>query len=223
MAKIIDLSMPIKPHWRWRTELIRRKAHERGDMFQASEFTISCHGYTHVDAPVHFVPGGKSLDEIPLEAWIGEAVVVDLVHIGPEEAITAAELEEHGQSVRGGDFVLLRTAWDARCDWETREFWSRAPYLVRDGAEWLVGRSVSGVGFDFPSDYAVRDEVLSPGRRRRREEWAVHDVFLPRDVRVVEYLVNLGAITRERVQLFIAPLKLEGADGAPARVFALEG
>lgn len=223
MVKIIDLTLPVKPHWRWGTELERRKAHESGDLFQVSQFTISCHGYTHVDAPVHFVPGGKTLDQIPLDAWMGEAVVVDLRYIGPEEGITAEELERHGQSIRRGDFVLLNTGWDNRCDWETSEFWSRAPYLERGGAEWLVNRGIKGIGCDFPADYPIRDEILNPGRRRDRGEWAVHDVFLSRDMRVMEYVVNLSAITQERVQLFVAPLKLEGADGSPARVFVLEG
>ncbi len=222
MARIIDLSLPVKPHWRWGTKLERTRTHEQGDLFQVSVFSMSCHWYTHVDAPAHFVPGGRPLDQISLDVWVGEAVVVDLTHIGPEERVTAGELECSGQSIRKGDFALLRTGWDAKCDWETKEFWSRAPYLTREGAEWLVSRGVKGIGCDFPADYPVRDEVLSPGRKRERAEWAVHEVFLANDIPMVEYLVNLGAISRERVRLFVAPLKLEGADGAPARVFALE-
>src|SRR5438128_1694507 len=55
--RIVDLSFPIRPHFRWKVELKLSKSHAAGDVFQSTVLTVACHAYTHVDAPVHFLPG----------------------------------------------------------------------------------------------------------------------------------------------------------------------
>ncbi|MGH7331142.1 MAG: cyclase family protein [Candidatus Rokuibacteriota bacterium] len=109
--KIIDLSFPIRPHFRWTVAREIRSSHARGDNFESSVMTLACHAYTHVDAPRHFLPGARSITDMPVDQWVGEAAVVDLTHLGPNGEVTAADLESRARHVRAGDIVLLRTDW----------------------------------------------------------------------------------------------------------------
>jgi kynurenine formamidase len=124
--RIVDLSHPIRPHFRWNLEPEVGASHARGDHFQVTVLTLGCHAFTHVDAPVHFLPGGRHIAEVPVDRWVGEAAVVDLTQIGANTEVTDAVLERQAQHVRGGDIVLLRTDWPKRVSVETEGFWRRA-------------------------------------------------------------------------------------------------
>lgn len=216
--RLVDLTLPIRPHVKWTVRAERLKAFERGDHSQASAFWMSAHSFTHIDAPRHFVPDGTTIDRIPIEQLSGPAAVVDCSHMGAADEISGAVLEERAAHVRPGDIVLLRTDWDTRCSWETEAFWTTAPYLGASGAEWLVARQAKAVGYDFPQDWVIRDM----GRREpAREEFVVHVAFLPRGILNIEYLTNLAAIGSPRCYVLALPIPLEGGDGAPARVVAL--
>ena len=109
--RIVDLSFPIRPHFRWKVEPKLVRSHAAGDVFQSTVLTVACHAYTHVDAPVHFLPGDRDIASMPVDQWIGEAAVVDLTHLGDNGEVTAAELDAHAGHVRRGDIALLRTDW----------------------------------------------------------------------------------------------------------------
>lgn len=126
--RVVDLSFPIRPHFRWKVAADLRSAHARGDLFQSTVLTIGCHAYTHVDAPVHFLPAGRDIARMPVDQWVGEAAVVDLTHLGENGEVTAEDLELHARHVRAEDIVLLRTDWPRKCRVEMERFWSHAPY-----------------------------------------------------------------------------------------------
>src|SRR5437773_12463446 len=109
--RIVDLSFPIRPHFRWKAvpELVASHAH--GHPLQSTIMTLSCHAYTHVDAPLHFLPDGRDIAAMPVDQWMGEAAVVDLSHLGANGEVTAKVLEERGRHVQRGDIALLRTDW----------------------------------------------------------------------------------------------------------------
>ena len=93
--------------------------------------------------------------------------------------------------------------------------------LTRDAAVWLHGQKPSAVAFDFPQDYPIRlllDGIVAP-----TAEHVTHDVLLRAGVTLIEYLVNTSALRGPRTFLCAAPLKIPNADGAPARVYAIEG
>ena len=106
---MIDLSFPIRPHFRWRVAREVRASHAAGDNFESSIMTLGCHAYTHVDAPKHFLPGARHIAEMPVDQWVGEAAVVDLTHLADNDGVTAADLERRAGHVRPGDIALLRT------------------------------------------------------------------------------------------------------------------
>ena len=146
---------------------------------------------------------------------MGEAAVVDLTHVGPDTAVSAADLDTRAQHVRRGDIVLLRTDWPRRRSWERAEFWTEAPWTSTEACRWLVARGAKAVSYDYPPDHAIRYLVTGQRRRVAPEAWATHHTFFPAGIGVIEYLTNLDRLGRDRVRLAALPLRLEGADGPP--------
>ena len=218
---MIDLSFPIRPHFRWKVESTLRSSHAAGDLFQSTILTVTCHAYTHVDAPVHFLPGDRDIASMPVDQWIGDAAVVDLSHLGDNGEVSAAELEQRAGHVRGGDIVLLRTDWPRKVSVDSEKFWRDAPSTARSACEWLVRRGVKAVGYDYPPDQCIRTMIFSPGTKVTRAECVTHDVFFPAGITVIEYLTNLDRIGAARCRFMALPLRIEGADGSPVRAVAL--
>src|SRR2546428_12430147 len=106
-VRVVDLSLALRPHFRWMVKSERRSSHEAGNLFQSTIFTSSCHAYTHVDAPVHFLPGDRDIAQMPVDQWMGPAAVVDLTHLGENGEVTAGALARvRGRGVGGGPGAL---------------------------------------------------------------------------------------------------------------------
>jgi arylformamidase len=220
-VRVVDLSFPIRPHFRWKVAREVRASHARGDLFESSTMALPCHAFTHVDAPKHFLPGMPSIDEMPVDQWVGDAAVVDLTHLGANAAVTAAELERHAGHVGAGDIALLRTDWPRRMSVDDERFWRDAPWTARSACEWLVARRVKAVGYDYPPDYSIRTMIFEPGTKVTAEDCTTHHVFFPKGVTVIEYLTNLHEIGAARCRFVALPLRLAEADGSPVRAIAL--
>ena len=217
--KIIDLSMPIEEgHFRWPISRGRKGDFTTGDLFEVTSIGTTCHGFTHMDAPSHMLPGGDTLDALDLARVVGPAAVIDLSDIGPEEEITSTHLERAASHLNEGGIALFRTCWDTRRDWRTEAYWREAPWLSASACRWLLDRKPTAVAFDFPQDWTIR-RILD-GEMRPIEEHVSHDILLRNNITLIEYLVGTEAITTETVFLCALPIRIPGADGAPARVVA---
>lgn len=218
---IIDLSMPIETgHLRWPVERGVRGSFAEGDLFEVSWLQSTCHGFTHVDAPSHMVPGGATMSDLDLDHVVGPATVFDISGIEPNQAVTPDMLEQM-PPVEKGSIVVFRSCWYEQEDYRTEQYWRNAPYLNRAGCEWLLERKPTAIAFDFPQDWSIRkllDGVVLP-----IEEHVSHDVLLRNGVTLIEYLINTRALTERNTFLCAQPLSLPDADGAPARVIAVEG
>jgi kynurenine formamidase len=219
--RIVDLSFPIRPHFRWRVAPERVATHAAGDPLQSTVVTMGCHVYTHVDAPLHFLPDGRHIAEMPIDQWMGDAAVVDMTHLGPNGEVTGADLDRRGAHVRRGDIVLLWTDWPRRMSVGDVRFWREGPYTGRSGCQWLIDRGAKAVGYDYPPDQCIRDTVAEPRRKPARDEYTTHAMFFPAGITVIEYLTNLEQIRAPRCRFIALPLKIEGADGSPVRAIAL--
>jgi arylformamidase len=222
MPNLIDLSIPVR-HGDGRlglTVAFTTPYSYENCGWQGSSLSMFAHHATHVDAPNHFIKGGKGIDEAPIARLMGAAALVPLDDHGAAQgtpgAITADTLEERGRHVRRGDIAILRTGWSDR-HWGQSVFWTDGPYLDITGADWLVERGVKAVVYDFSEEYVVRQ----PGFRG--EDCAVHHRILGEEIYNIEYVHNLTRITAPRLTILALPLKLVGLDGAPARVVAIEG
>ncbi len=219
--RIIDLSMPIAPHFRWRTGIAISGDNSRGKGARVTRLDATCHGFSHVDAQAHILPDAPTIEATPLSRVVGPCRVLDLRDSRPDQALDAARLERADPGGAEGEILLLSTGWDRQRDYNTPAFWKESPFVTRDGAEWLLARRPTAVAFDFPQDYPIR--LLLDGGAFDLSENHTHDVLLRANVTLIEYLVNTAALTAPRVLLSAAPLLIPGADGGPARVHAIEG
>jgi arylformamidase len=199
----IDISVPIYAgmvHWPGDPPVeISQPMHlDRGDACTVSRLALGAHTGTHVDAPSHFLSGGKGVDSLSLEAMVGPARVIEILAIA---AIGEAELTGHG--IERGDRVLLKTSNSARC-WSTDAFVPDFAHLTLDGASYLAGVGVRTIGIDY----------LSIGHGD--EGPAVHRALLGAQILIVEGL-NLSGVEPGEHDLVCLPLKIRDGDGAPAR------
>jgi len=111
---------------------------------------LSTHTGTHCDAPYHFFADGATIDQVPLENYIGRATMLDLRGKKPGSAIEREEVERLSKRLASGDIVLLNTGWGHKRA-NTKEFLTEYVYLSGEAAQYLVGRGVKGVGIDAVS------------------------------------------------------------------------
>ncbi|MDG6942347.1 MAG: cyclase family protein [Nitrososphaerota archaeon] len=179
------------------------------DGVNLSVITLGSHTGTHVDAPAHFVKGGRTLDELPVEAFVGEAVVLDLSGLKAGSAIRASDLDSRGDEVRAGDIVLINTGYGMR--WSDPRARRRYTYLAADAADWLVKKDVKAVGIDYLS-------VEKFGARKP----VAHVTLLSHGIPIIESLnENIASIGR-RVFFVCLPIKVGRCDGSPARAMAYQ-
>lgn len=213
--------MPIGPHFRWQTDISVKGDIAAGDQFRVTRLHATCHGFSHVDAQAHILAGAPTIETTPLSRVVGPCRVLDLRDRPDNAAITAEHLAAADPGGKPNELILLSAGWDRRRDYQTPAFWTEAPWLTRDAAEWLLRQQPTAVAFDFPQDFPIR--LLLENKTVPFEEHVTHDVLLRRGVTLIEYLVNTSSLSGSRTFLCAAPLKIPNADGAPARVFAIEG
>ncbi len=220
--RLIDLSMPIRSgHPRWATDVTVNGDLAAGELFQATTVKLSCHAFSHVDAKRHMFLDGETIEATPLERVVGRAAVIDLMDITPNEAIGPERLTPRAGHLKRGGMALFKTGWDRHRSPYDTTFWTDAPYLTREGAQWLHDTGITTIAYDFPQDYVIR--LMLKGEVRPLAENVTHDILLRAGVTMIEYVCNTADLRAPEVLLSAAPLKIVGADGAPARVYAVEG
>lgn len=188
-----------------------REVDKDGRGVHSEQFTFLSHQGTHVDAPKHVLRDGASIDEIPLERFVGTAAVLDI----PKEAfepITAVDLENAKPEVKKGDIVVIRTGWGERM-WHSDDYLN-CPYVTLDAAEWLFEKGIKMLGVD------TNTVDLPIPLRTEGFDFPIHKFLIGNDILIVENLGNLSAVSGKRVMIAAFPLKIMGADGSPTRVVA---
>ena len=193
---------------------------KNGTYVQRYESTTQ--SFTHIDAPIHFDINGIPIDKVPFAQLINEAVVIDMLHKQPGEGVTAKDLEDSRAVVNAGDMVIIRTGWTDRA-FGKKFFWEKMIYLAEDAADWLIDKGITALLQDFMTDIppvkvCQACNSLIPAKKFCPN----HKKFLPRGIILIEWCTNLAAITKPRVLVVALPLKIKGADGAQARVIAIE-
>lgn len=197
-----DISLKLSPDTvRWVTspplELIERRRMARGDTNNSSAISMSLHSGTHVDAPFHFVPDGATIDALPLELFIGPALVCA---VEADRYITA----EHVAAIEPADVprILFKTRNSQLL--HKSEYEADFVAFSVEAATLLAARGVKLVGLDYLS-VAHADEQVP-----------VHRAFLDRGVVLLEG-VDLSDVEPGMYELICFPLRLRGSDGAPCR------
>jgi len=174
---------------------------------------ISCltHTGTHMDAPYHFVEDGLSVDRIPPEHLVGRAAVLDLRRDLEGPVVGPEVLQRHWPESLRPEIVLLETGWSHERAM-TRRYLYEFPGISPEAAEWVAGRGLRGIGTDTLG--------IDPYSNSKFE---AHKVLLGKGIWILEALDHLDELEEGRAYtLFAGPLKIAGASGAMARVFAIE-
>jgi arylformamidase len=229
--RIVDLSMtveecdsaPFAPEEKYFKLKPIIKWEDKGFVSNVVQMTV--HAGTHVDSPHHFFRDKPSVEQLPLEPMIGNAVVLDLTAKGkPHARITPVDLDEaerklkqQGIEIPEGGMLLLRTDWPKGHDTTDPNWWNDSPCLTKEAAEWVVAKKPSVVGYDFAqeekgADYQKADEILGSAMR-------VHRTILPRVTFQIENLINLDQIG-PTAKVIALPAKWK-TESAPARVIAI--
>lgn len=210
MSRIVDLTMTLEEG------MVTYPGHPVVEITQLARFgyegketrklVLGTHTGTHVDAPRHFIEGGKTVEDIHPEVLCGPARLLDFSLYMADVSGGMLNMAADGGSV---ERVLLRFDGDRRLG--TFDYYKRQPWLKEDAARWLIDKGCRLVGMDTPM----------PDSPDHKDTMPIHKLLLGAGVVIVEYMVNLKSIQAETFQLVVAPLKVKDGDGAPARCFAI--
>lgn len=205
MPRIYDISMTIEEGMQvWKNYEAKKPGisnvqnHDQGKPHE-SLLTMNVHTGTHVDAPLHMLAGGETIETIPLERLVGPARVLDLTHV--KECITKEDLVPF--NIQKGERLLFKTSSSY-----SEQFLMNFVYLREDGARYLADIGVA---------IAATDAL---GIERAQEQYQTHRTLMRAGVVIVEGL-RLKDVEPGSYWLVIAPLKLTGIDAAPARALLI--
>lgn len=235
-SKIVDLSHSYSDktiYWvtakEFELDTVFKGETEKGYYYAANNFSTAEHGGTHIDAPIHFSKNGQTVDQIPLEKLIGNAIKIDVsskAQDNPDFLISIEDIQawekKHKKDVPEGCIVLLETGFskfypDKKKYLGTTERGEPAvrelhfPGLSPEAAQWLVdNRSIKAIGIDTPSiDYGQSEFFKS------------HVILLSESIPAFENLNNLEKLPETGFEIIALPMKIEGGSGAPLRIVAL--
>jgi kynurenine formamidase len=181
-----------------------------GKPLNIQKVTVATHSGSHIDAPYHAFEHGRTIDQIPLDTFVGRAAIVPIKR-GGGEAIPAADFENSGVRVERGDILLVQTGWDAR--FTSQDYYSY-PYLSEEACRWMVERGVKLVALDCLSP----DMPLS--MRPPDFAYPAHRTLLGAEIPIIENLRNFGAVEGTHCRVIALPLRIRGGDGGQTRVVA---
>ncbi len=206
-------------------EVVSRGDTDKGFFYAANNFETAEHGGTHLDAPIHFSKGKQSVEEIPLEKLIGEAIKIDVSDNALEDRDYLVSVQDFQEweaangKIKDGVIVLLETGHskyypDKLKYLGTDQRGAEAikllhfPGLSSEAAGWLVeNRSISAIGIDTPSiDYGQSEYFKS------------HVILLSDNIPVFENVANLDKLPNKGFEVIALPMKIKDGSGAPLRI-----
>ncbi len=180
---------------------------------ETRKLIIGTHTGTHLDAPRHFIPNGKTVEDISLEILIGPAHILNLAQCKPGQEIGVADLEKMLGTSKP-ERLVLRFDWDKY--WGTMDYYTNHPFISTEAAQWIVDRGIRLLAMDTPMP-----DNPTHGRGNDPDS-PVHKILLKNNIVIVEYLCNLKEIRYNEVELIVLPLKIRDGDGSPVRCVAIE-
>ena len=206
MPEIIDITVPFRPDlplWPGdpQPEVSMMKSIEGGYRCNVTRIDTGVHFGTHLDAPSHFIEGGKTVEQLDLDVLIGRCFVGE---VPDTSEISPDHLEELGIP-DGTTRLILKTSNSALWSQPDHPFYKNYAAITPDAARWVVDQGIRLIGIDYLSIQLFADEVST-----------THIVLLEDEVIIVEGL-DLRAVGTGVYELTCLPMKIAGSDGAPVR------
>ncbi|QQS49747.1 MAG: cyclase family protein [Bacteroidota bacterium] len=208
MFKIIDLThileenMPVYPGTD-SPRFISNCTHEK-DGFAELLIQMQSHTGTHLDAPAHILPEGKSLSDFDAGFFCGLGLVFPLSH---QEEMNSKTLEKNRELIAQADFILLHTQWDSH--WGTPKYFEGFPAPSQKLLLNLLKFNLKGLGIDAISIDPVGSSNLPN-----------HHIWLGSNRVIIENLTNLQQLPNQLFEFFCLPLPIKLGDGSPVRAIA---
>ncbi|MDA4113894.1 MAG: cyclase family protein [Thaumarchaeota archaeon] len=213
--KIVDLAVPMThmntPVYPGYPQPLRTTfSTVRDNGYESYVWTFVEHVSTHVDAPVHMVAGGATVDKMPLSHYIGNGVVLDFSKKAKRFQIKKADVEKaisstgHSKEIGKGWIVLFHVNYTAK---NTAADWLEHPDITKEAAEYLVSLGIEAVGIDAPGP--------------DHPPFEAHKAFLPKQVVIFENLNNLDQLVGEDFLFVGTPIALAGGTAGITRPVAL--
>ncbi len=171
------------------------------------ELTMDGHVGTHLDTPAHLYASAANTADLPIESFLGPAMVVDCTRLAPGDSISP-DILASVPGIEAQDFILFYTGWSRK--WGQAAYFEGYPVCSLELARHLAGLEIKGVGFDTISIDAVGSVDLPN-----------HKAVLGAGKIIIENLTGLEKVTAEAFQLACFPLKIADGDGSPVRAVAI--
>ena len=202
---------------------------EEGYWYASNEYSASEHGGTHVDAPIHFAQGGRTIGQIPLEEWIGPAVKIDVVkkcEMNRNYQLSVDDIkawERRYGKIPDKAWVIMYTGIDTKYYPDKKKVLGTEktgeeavaelsfPGFSPESVEFLLNeRKITGIAIDTPSiDYG------------QSKDFKVHRLLFAADKLALENIAHLDKLPPSGAMLYVIPMLIKDGTGAPARVFAI--
>jgi arylformamidase len=211
-GRMVDLSRPLVPlehPWVGYQPRLESIAKEGQGWYVVSQLGLSGHAGTHVEAPLHAVQEGADIGRLPVEAFFGEAAVLDFSAAPGAAPLDLGAMQGaagRAGGVRRGDIAFFRF------DWDRRPAGQYPPYPSTAALGWLVDQGIKLLGIDSPGLEVEGDRSLPN-----------HRLLFGRGIPLIESLAHLEELRSSRVWVFAQPLPAQGTDAVPLRVLAFEG
>lgn len=210
--KIIDLTHRIEeemPVFPGTEKPVLQKANTiEKDGFAEVKITMYSHTGTHMDAPAHMLDQGTTLDQFPIEKFMGKGIILDFSNVNVKH-IDVNALKVHEEEIKEVEFLILKTGWSKY--WGTEVYYKGFPALNDEAVLWLTQFQLKGIGIDAISIDDM-DSIT----------FAVHKKLMEKDILIIENMTNLDAVGEEPFILSVLPLKTKDADGSPIRAVAIK-
>ena len=235
-SRLLDMTYPFDEntiYWptakSFHLEKVSWEVSEGGWWYASNEFSASEHGGTHADAPIHFSQNGRTIDQIPLEEWIGPAVKLDVTKKCANNRDYTLSVEdiasweaEHGK-IPDKAWIIMYTGIGTKYYPNKKKVLgtdktgeAALPELNFPGFSvesvkfLLTNRNITGIAIDTPSiDYG------------RSKDFKVHQVLFAADNLALENIANLDQLPSSGAILYVIPMLIKEGTGSPARVFAV--
>lgn len=234
-GQIIDLSYDYSDetvYWvtakEFEKETVAEGKTDSGYYYSAYNFSTAEHGGTHIDSPIHFAEGKQTVDQIPLEKLIGNAIKINVsakAENNPDYQISVEDFtnwEKKNGQIPDSSIVLLQTGFgnfypnkakylgtDKRGEDAVKDL--HFPGLAPEAAGWLVkNRKINAIGLDTASiDFGQSTDFKS------------HVILMSENIPAFENVANLDKLPAKGFQIIALPMKIKGGSGAPLRIIAI--
>lgn len=169
--------------------------------YRETHFRFHSHLGTHIDAPAHMIESGNTLDQLPIDSFCGNAIIIKTE---PEKLISVEVLKGSEKEIENAEFVLFQTGWSKF--WGSPDYFGNFPVLTPDALEYLLRFNLKGIGFDYIS----ADPIDS-------KEYLNHYAILGKNLIIIENLVFPEGFSENAGEFSCFPLPYENADGSPVR------